>query len=514
MNSRDLIQKKALEYVRANDMLKTGDKVVAGISGGADSMCLLGLLLDWREQFDLGITVLHVNHGIRGAEADEDECFVRDFCSERDVAFRAVHADIPAMAAESGCTEEEEGRNFRYRVFEETARELGCSRIAVAHNRSDNAETVLFNILRGSGISGLRGITPVRHIISGRDDTAGGDTAVTIIRPLLSTSRQDIEEYLRSRGIGYRTDKTNFDTGYSRNAIRNIVMPLFREQINARAEEHIVRLAGQAAMLEQTLQRMTESGIAFMKKEGSIRIDTEGNKKTITLETAGLKNEDELMTGIMIRSLIGEAAGRLKDITGVHIDNAVKVLKGKTGKRISLPYGIVVRKEYGRLIIERTCGCGGEERKVSENRENEPDTSGTILNIIDTDTLAKYTERSPISVNKGDCRLTMYVTERENKSYFTKNLYSICFDYDKIKNGISIRFRQSGDHLLIKNSGRLVRKSLKTWMIDNKIPAGRRDRVMLLTEGNHVLWVIGYRRDDSCPVDDKTRRVLVVTVSR
>ncbi len=222
--NKDDIRDRALDFVRKHDMLKQRERVVAGISGGADSMCLLGLLLEWRELLDLEIHAVHVNHGIRGKAADADEKFVEEFCRSRNVDFRAVHADIPSLARKSGQSEEEAGRNLRYEAFCETAVKLNCRKIAVAHNRSDNAETVIFNMLRGSGPAGLKGILPVRKM---------KDTGIEIIRPLLNTSREEIEFWLGENGMGFRTDETNLEMQYSRNIIRNTVMPLFKERINS-----------------------------------------------------------------------------------------------------------------------------------------------------------------------------------------------------------------------------------------------------------------------------------------
>ncbi|MCR5322080.1 MAG: tRNA lysidine(34) synthetase TilS [Lachnospiraceae bacterium] len=542
--NKDEIRNRAYEFAKKHNMLNRADKVVAGISGGADSMCLLGLLLEWRELLELEIFVIHVNHGIRGAAADEDERFVEDFCRTNNVHFKAVHADVPKMARLSGCTEEEEGRNLRYRTFAEAAKEFGCNRIAVAHNRSDNAETVIFNILRGSGIAGLAGIPPVRTIIPGNetDKTAIGDDAIVnnatgeyaagaankaykadIIRPLLYTSREEIEYYLAEKGMTFRTDATNFETEYSRNVLRNIIIPIFRDKINSASEEHIVRLAGQACETEEYLFRITASKMAEMEasKEleyvgddglcaGSGRQCDENDDErdaSITacrIKTDPLENMEPLIRYRVVRSIVGRLAGRLKDITNVHIEDICGLLDKQVGRRIDLPYGLIARRDYGLLVIERAdvgsideLSTGGEWLigKEELTRCSSDSKQVKVINSV-----------KPLEIG-------IYCTETIPFTDFTKNLYTKLFDCDKIKNGVSIRYRKSGDYLMLRGrEGELVRKSLKSWMIDNKIPSVIRNRIPLVTEGSHVLWVIGYRRDDSYQVDENTKNILVTEV--
>ncbi len=490
----DDIHDRALAYVMQHDMLREHERVVAGISGGADSMCLLGLLLEWRERFDLAITVLHVNHGIRGAAADADEAFVESFCRENNVDFKVVHADVPKLAAMSGTTEEEAGRNLRYRVFAETASELNCTRIAVAHNRADNAETVVFNMLRGSGISGIKGISPVRKI--------SGD--ITVIRPLLDISRKEIEAYLAGRNMSYRTDATNFDTGYSRNAIRNIVMPVFKERINSASEEHIVRLALQAAQIEEYLKAQADKVYDGMEENAQIRKNGQNESR---INVGALEQTEPVIRSMIVRRMIGELAGKLKDIGNIHVDEVLGLTAKQSGKKADLPYGITALREYGDIVLKLKSTVTGADASLKDTE------------IIETDIneLEKFTENAPFTVEiprsglPESAVLRLFVTQQLPEEDFTKNLCTKCFDCDKINDSVLIRNRKPGDYLLLRSgSGDLMRKSLKTWLIDNKIPAGEREKLVLVTEGSHVLWIVGYRRDDSYPVNEDTRRVLVM----
>ena len=198
------MKEKMIQYVEKHQLFSRGDKIVVGVSGGADSVCLLRLLDECRTAWELSLVVVHIKHGIRGAEAEADAAFVAEMAEQLSLPFFLVEGDVPALARESGMSEEEAGRQFRYEKLEEIRREQKADCIAVAHHRDDQAETVLFRLFRGSGARGLSGMAPVRD---------------RIVRPLLFAGRQEIEHYLRQQGYPWREDSTNRDTTYSRNQI-------------------------------------------------------------------------------------------------------------------------------------------------------------------------------------------------------------------------------------------------------------------------------------------------------
>ena len=220
-------EQKIKNYIKQNNMVTRGDKVLAGISGGADSTCLLYVLSHLKEQMGFELCVVHVNHGIR-QEAQEDAVYVEKICKQLMIPFFLRTEDVPLIACREGLTEEEAGRSVRYAVFEELADKVCATKIAVAHNRNDLAETMLLNLFRGTGVHGAGAIRPVR----GR-----------IIRPLLDTERTEIEEYLRKKGISYQTDKTNLEDDHTRNRIRHHILPYAQQEINNRAVQHLARAA-------------------------------------------------------------------------------------------------------------------------------------------------------------------------------------------------------------------------------------------------------------------------------
>ena len=213
---------KALSAVEKYNMLSPGAAVIAAVSGGADSMAMLLFLMKISERYSLSLTVAHVNHGLRGEEARRDEEYVRSFCEKNSLRFEVLHADVAALAKQSGETCEECGRRVRYEFFESIDKN---AKIATAHTASDNAETMLFNLARGSSLKGLCGIPPVRG---------------NIIRPLIFCTREDIEAFCRENSLDFVTDSTNLTLDYSRNKIRHIAVPALKE-INS-ALQHLMRI--------------------------------------------------------------------------------------------------------------------------------------------------------------------------------------------------------------------------------------------------------------------------------
>ena len=456
---RSKTEVKVLNFIREKGLLEKGEPVIAGVSGGADSMCMLLMLDSLKEEYDLKIVAAHVNHGIRGAEADADAEFVKSFCKEHDITFELISTDIPELAKQTGTTCEEAGRNFRYDYFLKLAEKYGAEKIAVAHNSGDNAETVLFNIFRGSGISGLKGILPVRIPAEGN--------GIKIIRPVLCLTRHEIEEYLKEKRIGFRIDSTNKDENYSRNRIRNTILPLVKEHINCNAEGHIASLGRQAAEIEDLIRTLTDEGMANVRcisvKDGKIT-------KCI-IDYPGISGMHPVIRKSIIRRAFEFVAGRLKDVEEIHILAIDELFRKQSGKKLSMPYGITVTKEYDNIVLEK---------EQDENSE-----------ICDPEDI-----------------VSLKVADRESlMEEIPKDTDEKWFDFEKIGFMPVLRTMEEGDYLLIGPEKH--RKSLKRFMIDNKIPLDERGKLLLLAAGSHILWVVGYRRDDSCLVTGDTKKVLI-----
>lgn len=249
----DRFKNKILRFIRENELIARGDSITVGFSGGADSVCLFTVLHELKALLGIRVQAVHVNHNLRGAEAERDEEFCRRLAAELGEPFCAVSVDVTGYAAEHGLTEEEAGRILRYEALKEKAEHFavaGRALIAVAHHADDQAETVLLNLMRGSGLKGLGGMRAKRG---------------NIIRPMLGVSRSDIVAYLKERGISYVDDSTNFENEHTRNRLRNIILPELKEYVNAAAAEHI---SGTAAMLRDADDYIAEEARQYVSELG------------------------------------------------------------------------------------------------------------------------------------------------------------------------------------------------------------------------------------------------------
>ncbi len=307
-------------------MADGSEYMLAAVSGGPDSVCMLMIL----KELGYETEVLHVHHGLREA-ADEDVRFVKALSEKLDVPFLCMQADVKGYAESERLSTEEAGRRLRYAFFEERAEELEKSgkkvRIAVAHNMDDNAETVLFQMFRGSGPKGLCGIPPVR----GR-----------VIRPLLCVKRSEVEEYLASKGQDFRTDESNETNDYTRNRIRHIILPAANEQINSRSTEHI---AGSAAML-----REAEDYIEDAIREAyvlNIRIED----GIAHIDKKGFKELHPYIQKRLLLMVMQEVCGSARDITATHIRLFKELFDMETGKVLDMPHRMLARCERKEILL-------------------------------------------------------------------------------------------------------------------------------------------------------------------
>ena len=484
-------RQKVLAFMRKNHMTDRGDGVLAAVSGGADSVCLLLLLCELAAELGIHVFAFHMNHGIRGAEADRDERFVEELCGRMEVPLTVVHEKVGSYAADHGLSTEEAGRILRYRHLKETAEKYGCAEIAVAHHEDDDAETVLLNLFRGSGLSGLSGIRPVRG---------------EIIRPLLCVSRKEIEEYLEAGEYSWCEDSTNKENDYTRNKIRNELLPWVTENINSRAAEHILVVSEFAAKADAYFEAEAER---VLRESGRKEERRTGN--SVKIRTDILDPQPGILKTYIIRRMILNAAGKAKDITERHI-RLVMDLSGPGGGCIAdLPYGLQAVRGYETLEIRKACQVG----------ENAEDLECTEVKMAGLKTLScealSDTEKKKIDPEAGERKILqlgqtvirLHVTQRKKELEIPKNQYTKWFDYDKIKDGLSIRYRKNGDYFTLSGGGK---KKLGRFMIDEKIPEKERDRIPVLADGDHVLWVIGYRISDYYKITDETERVLEAEV--
>ena len=445
------MKKKVLEFIRKNKLVKKGNSVVLGVSGGADSICMLKILSDLQKRLGISLYVLHINHMIRGEEADQDAAFVKKICTKFKVPHRIISVDVPALAEREGLSEEEAGRYVRYDEFSKYAYEVGATKIAVAHNSNDNAETVLMNLARGTGIKGLGGISPKREM-----EDANGNV-VEVIRPILCLSRKEIEDYLKENEIEYRNDSTNDSTDYTRNKIRLEIMPLL-ENINDNAMQNITNASNELADTSDYIEKDVDEAYEEFVTE-------EDGKLFLSDESFAI--DPIVLTGV-IRKMIEHIAGKLKDITRIHVGDVVSLSEKQVGKKIDLPYSIVAEREYDGISMFSESDDAKSETKKKE--------------VI-------------ISFEEGGF-------DRNN---IEELKYTKWLDYDKI-NDVVVRTRKKGDYIVIDSDG--ATKKLKKYFIDEKIPRRERDEVLLVADGSHILWVVGYRISEDVKVTSDTNKVV------
>lgn len=456
-------------------MVESGDSVVVGVSGGADSMCLLFLMSEIKDILGYSLSAVHVHHGIRGLSADEDQSYVEKECKKLGIPCLSVREDVPGYAREKGLSEEEAGRIIRYRAF----RKSRPDRIAVAHHAEDSAETTLFNLFRGTGLKGLSGIKPV-----------SGD----LIRPLIYFTREEIEEYCKSKGIEYRQDETNREDVYARNRIRHNIIPE-AEKINSAAAKHIVEASeriGEAwGYLEGEAERIFNdcTDLSSMPEKLILYIDK-------------IRDRERFMRSIVIKKCIVFLAGREKDITAVHVEDTWELINSDSGKKLSLPYGIIAEKSFNTLIFspaekEVSVEEQGYKNEISfDVKEGEGELRVSLPNGVIAAGAIVGREEVEFEDNRA----------AENA---VKNLrYTKWLDYDKIRGNAVWRTRRPGDRISIKDGT----KKLKDLFIEEKIPADKRDSICFLATGNEVIWVPGFRIGHAFKVTEQTGKILKVSL--
>lgn len=447
---------KCREAIATYAMLTPGDSVVVGLSGGADSCALLHCLCGLREEMNLSLLAVHINHGIRDAEAARDAAFAESLCREWSVAFRLYEYDVPRIAAEKGIGVEECGRILRYECFEREA--LLCNaKIATAHTLSDSVETMLFHMIRGCTINGLRGIPPVR----GR-----------LIRPLILCERQEIEAYCAEHGLAYMTDSTNFSTDYSRNKIRLKLLPLMRE-INPSVTRALERLAQSAADDDDYL-----NSLAFPLAD-SFRQD-DHVEMFLTAPSPVARRALVMLCGRML-NMVPECR---------HVEAMLSTMRKGNGS-FHLPGGHVFRVTRGQMRLEprqktvntpQTDDGRSWECELSWGEIITPASRKIILQALDQ---------------------TKYDIIRKNH----QNVFQNSLDYDILKNAI-FRFRREGDRF--SPAGRGCTKSLKKLFNEFRIPVGQRSWIPLLVCGTEIAWIDGIGVAEGFQVTRETRHIVYI----
>lgn len=426
-----------LQTIKTHNMTRKGCVVLCAVSGGADSVALLRALLALREQLGVTVCACHLNHMLRGDEAMRDEEFVRALCAEWNVPLQVSRIDVHACAQTNGLGLEEAGRNARYTFFAQAAERMNADRIATAHTLDDNLETMLFYLARGTGAHGLCGIPPARG---------------KIIRPLLGSTRVQVESYLYTLSQPYVNDSSNASADYTRNRIRREVVPVLRE-INPRAAEAAGRTA---ALLRQDEGYLTAAADALYRK-----LATE-TAEGIFLDCAGILSAPQALCGRVLRYALQQAGMSMRACTAALIGQLIALAgNDKPSATLHLPGDLTATRQYDKLLL------GEPEEAVAPVRF--PLCVGECVSLWD--------EVTQLTV------LSHTDAQDFNKSFNT--FYVDCgkIDFDTL----CVRTRQVGDALRLTENG--GHRTLKRLMIDQKIPRAQRDRLGVIADRNGVIAV-------------------------
>ena len=304
---------KVIETIKKYELIQAKDKIVLGVSGGPDSITMLDILRQIREEFDFEIVVAHINHMIR-KEAIQDEEYVKKYCEKNNIKCFAKRIDVIDIANNKKIGTEEAGRLVRYEFFDEVLKQTGSNKIAIAHNKNDKIETIIMHVLRGSGLSGLKGIEPIRG---------------NIIRPLIECEREEIEKYCDENRLEPRIDKTNFENDYTRNKIRNIVIPYIEKELNPNIIETIDRLSEVIKKEDRYLEKVA------LDVYDKILIKQEPGQ--IMLELKGFNEQDEVIKSRIILYTVKKLFGSSQGIEKIHINDIIKLCNNNIGNKYLTP---------------------------------------------------------------------------------------------------------------------------------------------------------------------------------
>ena len=479
-----MIQAKVQKMMEEWNMVTAGDRLLTAVSGGADSVCLLLVLKDLQETMGFFLEAIHVEHGIRGEESLKDQSFVEDLCLTLGIPLTIEKVNVPNCREEYGWSEEEAARKLRYDAFSKVALEKHA-KVVLAHHMEDNAETVLFQMLRGSRLMGLCGMHSIRK----------DEQGVEYLRPLLGVHRQEIEEELARRGQGYCIDSTNCELEYSRNYLRNVILPQML-QLNHQGVLHINQMAWHMQEVEDFLQKETDKALQSIVSQEVL--ENKAMRYTISVEQLmGLHTV--LQKEVLLR-VVEMAAGGRKDITAGHIADLLALCEKQSGREVHLPYQLVGKKAFGSLVIEQRL-----ELEISNSQEE----NDMPICVTQEDLARLLSEGGSVKVPLGDAKEELIIRVFPYDATTTKipqKTYTKWLDYDRIKQGFCIRTRQTGDYFIGDAMGH--RKKLQNYFVDEKIPMALRDGMWLVAQESLVLWLIDGRISENVKVTEDTQYIV------
>lgn len=455
--------KRVETYIKKHRLLRNSDTVIVAVSGGPDSLCLLHMLHRLRDKYNLKLVVAHLNHGLR-PEAAEEAHAVEELAREFSAWFEKKEVDIRTYKKKNHLSEEEAGRRARYDFFYETAKKYNAAIIALGHHFDDQAETVLFNIIRGTGPDGLAGILPARST-----------GMVKLIRPLLFLRRSEIEDYCRFYNLKPSIDRSNLETGYTRNKIRLELIPYLEEQFNPRTREALFGLSELARYDRQLLR--------FLAAKKYKQLATHFLGKT-SLDLDGLLNLPQSIRGRVLKLALAKFIPG-KKLNRPHLEDLNRLLEqGKVNTRLSLPHNVEAVLTGKSLIVRSDSNLKAEK-----------------FNAVNLNIPGK-------AYLPGGLTITARIESVDNLTWPPLSCQAY-LDLDRLSVTL-LKVQPRWPGVRFHPQGASGSKKLKDFLIDQKIPEWRRDNLPLVTAENEILWVAGVRIAHPYRVTSATKKVLVL----
>jgi len=448
-------------FVEEHKLLQPRDRILVGFSGGPDSTALLHALAYLRPKYQLHLLAAHVNYGLRGADSDADEQFVKEFCFARNINVVVKKANLPARG-----NFQSRARDLRYQWFESLCEQYNVQKIALGHNRQDQAETVLLRLIRGAATSGLKGILP---------------RAGSVVHPLLPFNRERIIEYLEAEGLSWRIDASNADTKYSRNRIRNELLPWISTNMNPDIVDRLYETAQVFAETDLVLNQL----IMHRMQKHSVVL----NEDHCRVSLSNVTGLSKVLRFYLYRALYAHLNGDDKDFYTAHFDRIESILASQGSKYINLPGDVVVVKEYNDLLF-----CRGELLQPVDPEANRE--ISTLRNRLLFD----------------NYRIGMKKIKKLPSRHPFENRHVAFLDFDKVVFPLTLRHRQPGDRFM--PFGMSHHRKLQDFLIDEKVPRFERDRIVIVEDAEKIVWVCGMRVDQRVAVDSGTRSILMLRADR
>ncbi len=488
----DAVVKRVLAYVRGRRLFHPGPVVVA-VSGGQDSLCMLDVLYRLRDELHIELLVAHLDHMFRGAESAAEAEFVRELAESIGLPAEVSAIDVPAYRARHHLAKQVAARYARYQFLVRVAARWSASQVAVGHTVDDAVETLLINLLRGSGLTGLGGMLPSRQLMAGQlgpelrsrdwrtsELPASGLALPRAIRPILGLTRAETGAYCLSRSLPFRTDPSNLDTSYRRNWIRGTLMPLLEKRVPGVGE----RLRATSELLADdydVVSRIVQQAWADLAKVGEGRVE---------FDLATWRAVDEPLQRHVLRKAVDTVAGSLEGLNRAHVDAALEVVhRGQVGAKVHLPMGIYLEKGYNSFWIAGYAEGPAAPVEMPAHPIPLPVPGKVALpvGIIEASVMESLQE-APSQVYRSAGRREAYL------------------DADKTGPALEVRRRRRGDRFYPLGMG--SPKKLHDFMVDERVPRSERDSTPIVVIPDAIVWVAGYRIDDRFKVTPETRRVL------